>query len=73
MNVLGKNIRELREAKNLEQQELARRVGIKPVQQWKYESGRVKQPNLATLHRMAHELGVTIDRLLEGVEIQAIS
>lgn len=70
MITLGKRIRAAREAKGLEQQELAHKVGIKPVQMWKYEAGRVKRPSLETLHRIARELGVTIDGLLADVEIR---
>lgn len=63
LHMIGKRIREAREAAKLKQAELARRVGVQPISIYKIESGR-STPGLQLLTRIATELGVSIDSLV---------
>lgn len=56
-------IREIREAKGLQQKVLARNLGIKPNRLSQYETG-AREPDLDTLDRIATELDVSVDALM---------
>lgn len=61
---VGKNIRELREKRGIEQLELAERVKISQSKMNKIETGYQKRLEPEILAAIADELGVTTDRLL---------
>ncbi len=63
---LGKNLRALRNERNLSQRKLAQRVGVRGSTIALYESGE-RYPSIPMLIRLAKELGVTVDYLL-GVD-----
>lgn len=64
---IGRNIREQREAAEMKQAELARRIGLKgSVQLWRIETGKAGCPN-ARLSKIAQELGVSVAELMDGV------
>lgn len=56
-------IREIREAKNLQQKVLAKNLGIKPNRLSQYETG-AREPDLKTLDQIATELDVSVDDLM---------
>ena len=62
---LGRAIRQLREMKELTQQELADLVGVTDAYITMLERGKRKNPSLATLKRIARALGVPVEELLE--------
>lgn len=64
-DVLGANVRRLREARNLTQVELAEEVGIHRSTVIDIEAGRAKNLSLGTLARLATVLGVRAPELLE--------
>ncbi len=61
----GNRLRQLRDAKNLTQEELARRAELHRVYITQLETGAQKNPSLDTLHRLAKALGVSVAELLE--------
>ena len=65
MNIdnLGKNIKRIREKREIKQEELARAIGIKRENISLYESGKTK-PTLKTIIKIANYLDTTIDYLL---------
>lgn len=64
---IGRNIREAREALDMGQAELARRIGFKgSVQLWRIESGKA-ECTTARLSRIAEELGCSVAALMDGV------
>jgi transcriptional regulator with XRE-family HTH domain len=63
---LGNRLRGLRDAAGVTQQELAGRMGIAQPALSKIESG-IHEPRLATLEKYAAGLGLTLQRLLDGV------
>lgn len=60
-------IKEIREAKGLQQKALAKNLGIKPNRLSQYETG-AREPDLKTLDSIARELEVSVDDLM-GREI----
>ena len=60
----GKRIRELREAKDLSQEELAEAADLHAVQISHIEGGR-NEPKLTTILRLAKALGMTASELLK--------
>lgn len=56
-------IKEIREAKNLQQKVLAKNLGIKPNRLSQYETG-AREPDLKTLDQIATELNVSVDELM---------
>ena len=64
---IGENIKSVRIAKKLSQQDLADLCGISNTVISQYENGR-KTPGLSTLARIAKNLGVSIERLYYGDE-----
>ena len=61
-----KNLSKLRKERNLTQEGLARNAGISFHTLIKLESGRIKNPRVGTLLRLAKALGVSTDKLLKG-------
>jgi transcriptional regulator with XRE-family HTH domain len=58
-------IRRLREAKDMTQEQLAKRVGVTQSYIAQLESGRKTSPSLTALKKIAAVLGVNIAALLE--------
>lgn len=61
---LGKRLRSIRERRGLTQREAARLASMSPQQLWDIESGRVCNPSLRTLARLARAYGVGVDELV---------
>lgn len=64
VNIVGNNIRILRERLGLSQSELAARVGIHPSALNKIESGVIRNSRYRYLVRIAKVLGVSLDELV---------
>lgn len=62
---LSDNIRNLRQRKNLKQEELAKKAGISRLMLGKYERGQAS-PSAETLQKLAVILGVSTDNLLDN-------
>ena len=60
---LGKNIKRIREQKEMSQGDVCRAVGLDRAQMSNIESGK-GNPTLATIEKIAQALGVTSDELL---------
>lgn len=65
--MVGKNIRRLREAKQLTQEQLAEQLSVtrQAVSNWENEK---TQPDIDTLHRIAVILEVSVEMLIYGEE-----
>lgn len=61
---LAKNIKKLRNAKNLSQEKLARLADVANNTIIKMESGENKNPTLETLKNVAKALSVSVDELI---------
>ncbi len=61
---LGKNIRRIREQKNMSQGDICREVGFDRAQMSNIEAGK-GNPTLATIEKIARALSVTSDELLK--------
>ena len=66
----AERLRELRKQKKLSQTELAQRVGLHYNHIGRYERG-MSRPSADALKKVAEELGVSSDYLLEGTPDQA--
>jgi transcriptional regulator with XRE-family HTH domain len=64
MEYLGKNIRKIRTARNLSMRDLAERVGVSASFISQVEQGKTS-PSIATLKKIAVELGTTIGYLID--------
>ncbi|HHD8732622.1 TPA: helix-turn-helix domain-containing protein [Escherichia coli] len=71
MNHIGDNIRRMREAAKLSQQELADKSGISKAQISRLENGTQKNPQIHTVIALATELGTTVEELIFGEESTA--
>jgi transcriptional regulator with XRE-family HTH domain len=60
---LGKNIKRIREQKNMSQGDICRAVGLDRAQMSNIEAGK-GNPTLATIEKVARALGVSSDELL---------
>lgn len=58
------NLKKLRKQKGWSQEKLAREAGISYQTLIKIEQGRIKNPKLETLIKLAKALGVSIDKLI---------
>lgn len=67
--VLGANIRELREKTDFSQEELAHEAGLDRTYVGGAERGE-RNLTLLSLLKIAEPLGVTVSRLVEGVELK---
>jgi len=63
--LLGKQIKKLREEKNLSQNQFAHKIGVYPQNIGKYEQG-ISVPSALLVKRMAEVFEVTVDTLLCG-------
>ena len=63
-SVYLKNLKKLRKKKGWSQEKLAREACISYQTLIKIEQGRIKNPRLDTLIKLAKALGVSIDKLL---------
>ncbi len=62
---LGNNVREVRQRKNLTQQELADECGVSRPRISEIESGEYN-PSVETIEKIAQELGVSMARLFQS-------
>ena len=58
-------LRELREARGLTQETLARRADVTQNTVWRYESGQIQHPKMDVIERLARALDVDASALLE--------
>ena len=65
--LIGKRIKDIRTSKGLSQEELHKKTGIQNTVISAFEHGK-RTPNLQSLAKIAHALGVTIDELYFGDE-----
>ena len=65
MSNLAKNLRQLREAKGLTQEKLARLADVANNTIIKIEAGKNKNPTLDTLKNIAKVLEVSVDELIK--------
>lgn len=63
-SMLGTKVRQLRKAKGLTQEALAKVVGVEPSYIGHIERGRTKSPGRDVLVRLAEALGVPVEELL---------
>lgn len=61
--MIGKKIKELREIKQITQEELAKYLGVAPQTVYKYEK-EINEPDLKTTSKIAEYFNVTADYLL---------
>jgi transcriptional regulator with XRE-family HTH domain len=66
MNKFGTHLRELREAKGINQRELANLAGLPPAIISHLEQGR-REPRLVHATKLAGVFGITVDELIEPV------
>jgi DNA-binding XRE family transcriptional regulator len=62
----GRNLKRLREARDLSQEDFAWRAGIGRSEVTKYENGR-RNPRLTTIVKMARGLDIDVCELLKGI------
>jgi transcriptional regulator with XRE-family HTH domain len=62
----ARNLRRLRLAAGLSQEQLARRTGIHPTEVSRLERA-AREPRLRTLLRLAKGLDISIDKLVSGI------
>jgi transcriptional regulator with XRE-family HTH domain len=67
--MLGKRLKELRESRDLTQQELAKIINLSQQTIGHYEVGRAK-PDVDTLNLLANFFGTTVDYLLSRTNIK---
>lgn len=63
---LGKQIKKLRQDKNLSQEALAREASIPYTTLTKIESGVIKSPSVYAIAKIAKALGSNVDSLIKG-------
>ncbi len=66
MKTIGSKIKALRKAKEMTQEELARRADIPYATLLKIENDSVKNPTVNTIQKLAEALGVSIDKLVNN-------
>jgi len=66
--MIGKKIKELREIKQITQEELAKYLGVAPQTVYKYEK-EINEPDLKTTSKIAEYFNVTTDYLLGRTDI----
>lgn len=67
---LGRRVRTLRLQQGMTQEQLAEAAGLSVPYVSHIECGR-KRASLASLERLSEAFGITVDRLLSGVQTQA--
>lgn len=65
---LGQRVRELREAKEMSQEDLAQAIGKRLLAVSQIERGKTENPRADTVSGLAEALGTTVDYLLHGEE-----
>lgn len=65
---IGKNIRKIREAKELSQKEVSISVGMDQAQYSRIENGKT-DPSFSTIEKIAKALGVTLSELFNADDI----
>lgn len=65
MSNIAKNLRQFRESKGMTQEKLARLADVANNTIVKIEAGKNNNPTLDTLKKIARELGVSVDQLIE--------
>lgn len=68
---VGDQIKKYRKIKGLTQQQLGARLGISQALIGQYETGK-RNPKTAQLERIARALEITVDDILEDVDIQSM-
>ena len=68
LEIFRRNLKNIREAVNLSQAELARRCGITSVTLISLENGKNKEPKLSTAIKIANALGMKIDSFVSKEE-----
>lgn len=63
----GARVKQLREAKKISVEDLARKAGLHPMAVYKIEDGQRANPRIDTALALARGLGVSPGELLEGV------
>jgi len=61
---IGKNLKKLRKQKGLSQDRLSKLADVSYNTVIKLESGRITNPTIETLQKLAKALGVSVDKLL---------
>ena len=64
-NKIGKNIKKLRQAKNLSQDRLSKVADVSYNSIIKLETGGITNPTIETLQKISKALGVQVDDLLK--------
>lgn len=64
-NKIGKNIKKLRQVKDLMQDDLVKKANIKYTTFMKVESGAINKPSAQTIAKIAKMLGVSIEKLIK--------
>lgn len=63
-NKIGKNIKKLRQAKELSQDKLSKLADVSYNSIIKIETGGIQNPTIETLQKIAKALGVSVDDLI---------
>ncbi|PIX91977.1 hypothetical protein CO134_02010 [Candidatus Kuenenbacteria bacterium CG_4_9_14_3_um_filter_39_14] len=63
LSTLAKNIRKLREKKNISQDKLSKLAGIAHNTIIKIETGLIKNPKIETVQKIADAFGISLDEL----------
>jgi len=63
LSTLAKNIRKLREKKNISQDKLSKLAGIAHNTIIKIETGLIKNPKIETVQNIADAFGISLDEL----------
>jgi transcriptional regulator with XRE-family HTH domain len=66
---MGFRIKEIREARNMSQEELARKSGVSRVTISGIENGATRATTTTTLIKLASALGVTVDQIFFGNDV----
>lgn len=64
-NKIGKNIKKLRQAKELSQDRLSKLADVSYNSIIKLETGGIQNPTIETLQKIAKALGVSVDDLIK--------
>lgn len=65
---MGERLMIYRKRAKLTKNELAKRAGVSAKTITKYENDEVENPDLDVLSRLALSMGITMDRILFGIE-----
>lgn len=65
---IGEKIKKIRNDQNLTQEELAQKAEISYITLVKIEQGKVENPTMKTLQKIAKALAVSLDELVKNVK-----